>query len=547
MTENKVVHDAEYYILYEQHGERWEMEDKDLDAKLAELQQKYGMPPNIVHIMWDDMAFGDAGIPVINALRGFDTPNCNRMAQEGIMFGRMYTEPSCTPSRAAVLTGRHAVRSGMHTVAFPIENSGLSGEEVTSADVLSDAGYTTAFFGKWHLGDVEESYPHNQGFDETLFIPYNQVLVAYNQMGEGANVVIGARPETMPEDRYQLDETFVPEGWLMAMEAQKGELGREWGNREMEDWNLVEDECKRRTLDFIRRNAKAKKPFYAVYWPNETLSIAPVPERKTPARSILGERFQYGTDAFIGQVMDELEALGIAENTLLVCHADNGPMVHDPPAGMGQSEIMFRGGKSDYWEGGIRVPAFAWWPGTIKPGQIVGDMIHETDLFTTFARVAGATEYIPTDRIIDGLDQTSLLLNGDSHSRRDYNFVYTGPILAATIKGRFKRIWVSDHPGLVGAAFYDLYTDPREMFPKLVPLLHTSSAFNKMRKRHEIWKQKYPDSESARGVPFTGLENPRTETAQLAEPPVDLSQLPFNPLEHIDYELPWDGFDPDVG
>ncbi len=547
MAENQIVHDAEYYILYEQHRERWAVEDTELDARLAELRQKHGAPPNIVHIMWDDMAFGDAGIPVINALRGFDTPNCNRMAQEGIMFGRLYTEPACTPSRAAVITGRHAIRNGMHTVAFPIENNGLSGNEVTSAEVLSNAGYATAFYGKWHLGDVEESYPHNQGFDETLFIPYNQVLVAYNQRGEAGNAVLGSRPETMPEDRYRLDEYFVPEGWLMAIEGKKGELGHEWGNREMEDWDPLEEECRKRTLDFIRRNAKAEQPFYAVYWPNETLSMAPIPNRKTPARSILAERFQYGTDAFIGSLMDELEALGIAENTLLVCHADNGPMVHNPPPGMGQSEIMFRGGKGDFWEGGIRVPAFAWWPGTIQPGQVVGDIIHEMDLFTTFARLAEATGYIPTDRIIDGVDQTSLLLNGDSYSRRDYNFVYTGPHLAATIKGRYKRKWVSDHPGGFGAAFYDLYNDPREMFPQLVPLIHTSSSFNKMRKRHEIWKQEYPDSRSARGVPFTGIESPRAETAHLAEPPVDLSMLPFNPLEYIDYDLPWDGLDPDVG
>jgi arylsulfatase len=181
----------------------------------------------------------------------------------------------------------------------------------------------------------------------------------------------------------------------------------------------------------------------------------------------------------------------------------------------------------------------------ITPGQVVGDIVHETDLFTTFARIAGATDHIPRDRIIDGVDQTSLLINGDSHSRRDYNFIYTGPVLAATVKGRFKRVWVGDHVGLVGSAFYDLYTDPREMFPKLVPLLHTSSAFNKMRKRHEIWKERYPDSVSARGVPFTGLENPRPETTALAEPPVDLADLPFNPLEYIDHDLPWDGLDPD--
>jgi arylsulfatase len=542
-----IVHDAEYYILREQHRERWDLEDKELDTRLAELREEHGAPPNIVHIMWDDMAFGDAGIPVINALRGFDTPGCNRMAEEGMMFGRLYTEPSCTPSRAAVITGRHPVRSGMHTVAFPIENNGLSANEVTIAEVLSGVGYATAFYGKWHLGDVEESYPHNQGFDETLFVPYNQVLILYNEQGEAANAVIGARPETMPEDRYQLDDTFVPDGWIMAIEGRKGELGREYGDREMQDWDPLEDECKTRTLDFIRRNAEAGTPFYAAYWPNEaTLGFAPVPERKTAARSVLAERFQHGTDAFIGEVMDELEALGIAENTLLIVHADNGPMIHNPPNGSGQSEIMFRGGKSDFWEGGVRVPAFAWWPGTIQPGGVVGDIIHETDLFTTFARIGGATDHIPSDRIIDGVDQTSLIFNGDSYSRRDYNFVYTGPVLAATIKGRYKRIWVSDeHPGLVGSVFYDLYTDPREMFPMLIPLLHTSSAFNKMRKRHEIWKEKYPDSKSARGVPFTGLENPRPETAALAKPPVELKDLPFNPLEYIDYDLPWDGLDPD--
>jgi len=543
----QIVHDAEYYILREQHKDRWADEDAELDARLEALREKHGSPPNIIHIMWDDMAFGDAGIPVVNKLRGFDTPSCNRMAAEGMMFGRLYTEPSCTPSRAAVITGRHPVRNGMHTVAFPIENTGLPGDEVTTAEVLSKAGYATAFYGKWHLGDIEESYPHNQGFDETLFVPYNQVLMLYNRLGETSNAVVGARPETMPDDPYHLDDTFVPEGWVMAIEGKKGELGREWGDREPEDWEELEVECRSRTMDFIRRNAKAKQPFYAAFWPNEVLSLLPLQDRKTPARSALAERFQHGVDAFIGQVMDELVELGIAENTLLVCHADNGPMVHDPPTGLGQSEIFFRGGKSDYWEGGIRVPGFASWPGMIKAGQVVGDMIHETDLFTTFARLAGATEHIPSDRIIDGIDQTSLLLNGDGYSRRDYNFVYTGPILAATIKERFKRIWVGEHPGLAGAAFYDLYTDPREMFGKLVPLLHTNSSFNKMRKRHQIWKREYPDRDAASGPAFTGLEDPRPETARLAKPPVDLKELPFDPLQHIDERLPWDGYDPDVG
>jgi arylsulfatase A-like enzyme len=116
------------------------------------------------------------------------------------------------------------------------------------------------------------------------------------------------------------------------------------------------------------------------------------------------------------------------------------------------AETLYRGGKGDYLEGGVRVPAMAWWPGVIAPGQTVGDIIHETDLFTTFARLAAATDYVPTDRIIDGVDQTALFLNGDTFSRRDYVFIYTGNVLAATVKGRYKRVWVGEQPGLSGAA-----------------------------------------------------------------------------------------------
>jgi arylsulfatase len=431
----------------------------------------------------------------------------------------------------------------MYNVAFPVEAAGLAGEEVTMANVLSDAGYATAFYGKWHLGDIEESYPHKQGFDETLFTPYNQVLSLWNQVGEGANAIQGLMKDQLTPDPYDLDDSFGPADWIMSMEGKKGGETLEWKSSDLQDYNAIDPECERRVLDFIRRNAADKKPFYAAYWPNMTAFI-PNPMKTTVARGLLAEGFTK-VDAFIGQVMDELQSLGIAENTIVVAHADNGPMVHNPPPGLGMAETVFRGGKSDYWEGGIRVAGFAWWPGMIEPGQVIGDMIHEVDLYTTFARLAGAMEGIPTDRIIDGLDQTALLLNGDTSGRRDYNFVYTGNVLAATTKGRFKRVWVGDHPGLPGAAFYDLYNDPRESFPALVPYLHTGSAFTRMRKRHEIWKQRYPDRPTKHGVPFTGIDNARDATKALSEPPVDLKTLPFDPLEYIDVELPWDGLDPD--
>ena len=117
---DKIVHDAEYYILDAQHGVRWASEDQEIDQILAGLRERHGRPPNIIHIMWDDTAVGEVGIPAIQKVRGFETPNINRLAAEGINFMRMYTEPSCTPSRAAVLTGRHPVRNGMFNVGFPV-------------------------------------------------------------------------------------------------------------------------------------------------------------------------------------------------------------------------------------------------------------------------------------------------------------------------------------------------------------------------------------------------------------------------------------------
>jgi arylsulfatase A-like enzyme len=538
-----IVHDAEYYLLFDQHGDRWVAEDGELDTKLAELEERFGTKPNLVHIMWDDMAFGDAGIPALNKIRGFDTPNSNRMTSEGVLFTRFYTEPACTPSRAAVMTGRHAVRSGMYNVAFPVESAGLASEEVTMAEVLSTAGYSTAFYGKWHLGDIEESYPHNQGFDETLFTPYNQVLSLWNEIGEGANAVQGVMKDMLQDDPYELDSTFGASDWIMTLEGRKGEEASEWGSSDLGEYMAIDPECEKRTLDFIKKNADEEKPFYVAYWPNMTAFI-PNPVKQTVSRGLLAEGFTT-VDNFLGQLMDTLNELGISENTVVVAHGDNGPMVHDPPPGLGMAETVFRGGKSDYWEGGIRVAAFAWWPGMIEAGSISGDMFHEIDLYTTFARLAGATDAVPTDRIVDGIDQTALLMNGDTHGRRDYNFVYTGDILAATIKGRWKRVWIGDHPGLPGAAFYDLYNDPREVNPALVPFLSTSSSFTTMRKRHEIFKLKYPDRPTKRGPAFTGISNARDATKQLSEPPVDLDKLPFDPLEYIDFELPWDGLDPD--
>ncbi len=513
MAQDKIIHDAEYYVIEAQNGEKWAAEDKDLDKRLAELKKKHGKSPNIIYILWDDMPFGDAGIPAINKIRGFETPSCNRMAEEGILFTRMYSEPSCTPTRAASLTGRHPMRNGMHIPGFPIENGGLAADEVTTAELLSQAGYKTAFYGKSHLGDIEESYLNNQGFDETLFTPYNQVLSLWNPMGEGANAILGLMEDQLTKSPYQLDDNFIPQGWIMYLEGEKGEQVSEWRDPSNEGYMAMDAESERRTIEFIRKNASTDNPFFVCYWPQTTSFIAN-PQKSTPGRSLLGEGFEK-VDAFIGQVMDELNELGIAENTLLVAMADNGPMSHSPPPGLGMTETIFNGGKGDFTEGGVRVAAFAWWPGTIAPGQVVGDIIHVTDLYTTFARIGGASDFIPTDRVIDGIDQTSLLFNGDTYSRRDYVHIYNGTTLSATVKAQYKQDWTATIPGMVTDSYYDLQNDTREDNPVMVPMLHFNASFVRMKDRHEKLLEKYPMKNQAHGPAFTGISNARPETKNL--------------------------------
>jgi arylsulfatase len=163
-------------------------------------------------------------------------------------------------------------------------------------------------------------------------------------------------------------------------------------------------------------------------------------------------------------------------------------------------------------------------------------------LYTTFARIGGATDHIPTDRIVDGLDQTALLLNGDTHSRRDYVFIYAGHQLGATVKGRYKRHWIGG--GEVEAsgmpeAYYDLYMDPREENPQLVPLIHTQGQFNQMVARHELFKKKYPDVENGKGIPYTGLSNARPETKAIAKRVrAVVDSMPFNLEEYLEFDVP---------
>ncbi|MBC2712456.1 MAG: sulfatase-like hydrolase/transferase [Desulfosarcina sp.] len=507
-TSANLIHDAEQAILVDQYGEKWAAQDKVLQEKLEALYLKHGKRPNIVHIMWDDNSYGEVGIKGMNKIRGFDTPRLNKMADDGITFTRMYTEPSCTPSRAAALTGRLAVRSGMYTVAFPPEGGGLPAEEVTIAEILSKAGYNTAFFAKAHQGDIEESYMHNQGFDEAQFSLYNQFPpIFWHKQGEAASTTIGYTKD-MTEKKYLVDQTWRPYAYIMDVEAKKGGKARETLPPTLENYRKISEIHQEKALDYIRRKANDKKPFYMAYWPNVYDLIREGQEFTTSNGSAFAQNIER-LDRHIGEILDELEKQGISENTLVIAMADNGPMTEVPSA---MYQVIFRGGKGDYWEGGIRVAAFAQWKGMMKEGEVIGDMITIHDLFTTFARLGDGMEYIPTDRIIDGIDQTAVFLGGDGNSRRDYYHVYTGTYHAATIKQQYKRVWLGGRPGLVKNDFYDLYADPREMRGMMAQFLWAWGPFDMMKRRHENMNKKYPFKPTKHGVPFEGIENLRPES-----------------------------------
>ena len=512
----EIIHDAEQAILQKQFGEQWAKQDKKINKKLKALEKKFGKKPNIIHIMWDDNTLGEVGIPELNKVKGFDTPILNKMADDGIAFTRMYTEPSCTPTRCGALTGRLAVRAGMHTVAFPPEGAGLNADEVTIAEVLSKAGYNTAFFAKGHQGDIEESYMHNQGFDEAQFSMYNQFPpIFWHREGEASMLNKGYTPD-MTEKNYLVDETFRPNGYIMDIEGTKGGKTRETiVPVTIEDYRKVSIQHQEKALDYIKRKANDENPFYMAYWPNAyDLILDEGFDKITTSHSSPYAQNIVRLDKYIGQIIDELKAQGISENTLVICMADNGPMKEIVGA---QYQNIFRGGKGDYLEGGIRVPAFAVWPGVIEEGQVVGDMITVHDLYTTFAKLGGGTEYIPTDRVIDGIDQTAMLLEGDGNSRRDYYHIYTGPIHAATIKQQFKRVWAGDKAGLVGSAFFDLYQDPREMNGMMAQYLWAWGPFDMMKSRHEALMARYPNRPVTHDIPFGGIENLRPETVKYLE------------------------------
>lgn len=521
-----IIHDAEYAILAAQNGPRWAADDKTIEAKLSALRKKNGgKPPNIVYILLDDLGFGEIGMPDMSVVRGYKTPHIDALARQGMSLQRMYTEPSCTPTRVAMMTGRYAVRTGMNEAKATISGEGLSGDEVTLAEVLRDAGYYTSHVGKWHLGDIAEAYASNQGFMHAEFPIHQQgQLAIMHKDTEIASLIRGANPAGEAQT-FTIDKMFVPNpSHMVTGVEQRGDklfevdlkAGEEWSQQKYREMN---ERYQKNTLDQLRKLAKGDKPFFLNYWPLFPLTFTrtDVKEFKTLNGGTVAESI-VEVDEWIGEIVAEVDRLGIADNTIVMVMGDNGPfMQYVGPSG--QSDRIYRGGKAQHLEGGVRVNAYIRWPDVIEAGSSAADIIHVSDLFTTFANLAGAKAGVPRDRLIDGIDQSGVLLLGETHGRRDYVHVYEGPTLKSIVKNKYKFHLPAPGDNPIGAPIFDLYRDPREERPEesVTYGVWAGGQFVAMVKRHLAMKQKYPDRPPTRGPVYEGIENLRPETKAMVK------------------------------
>ena len=525
-AQDKIVHDTEYYVLEAQNGDKWAADDKSIDAKLAEFRKKNdGKPPNIIYILIDDIGFGDLGIPELNAVRGYKTPHINKLATESMRFVRMYTEPSCTPTRVAFTTGRQPFRNGMGETAVDISGFGLAEKEVTVAEVLSDAGYNTVHIGKWHMGDIMEAWPNHQGFDFAAFPIHQQgQLTIFNDDAANEEVAIGIG-ENNYNSMFTMDRTFRPDPSHMAtgIEGKRGEKVREVHMEPGERWteakyNEMNHRYQRQAMEHLKELAGKDEPFFLQYWPLFPLTgpRTAYPTYTTPNGGTYVEKMQL-LDGWIGDIRAEMDNLGISENTLLVVMGDNGHFTKYSPQS-GFTPMIFKGGKTYTTEGGVRVDAFACWPGMIDEYAIVNDIVHVTDLFTSISRMAGATEHIPTDRVIDGVDQSGLMLIGETHGRRDHVFIYSGNELKAVVKEQYKLEVPGHGENAIVAHFYDLFRDTREENPVSTEVgAWGGGEFVRIIQRHKKRLAKYPVEPPAFGRPYEGIENLRPETVAAVE------------------------------
>jgi arylsulfatase A-like enzyme len=396
--------------------------------------------PNIVLMFPDNLGVGE--VSSYGGARGVATPNIDRIAQEGIRLTNFNVEYSCVVSRIALLTGRYSVRTGEGYAA------GMTLWEVTIAEALQSVGYSTALFGKWHVGGSNwqgRREPTHQGFDEWFGIPGSSHTAQYTSF-----------------DGFDPSRAEVPHIW----EGAAGESSRRVKPYDRETRRTIDRDAARRGIAFMEENVAKGSPFF-LFYPMTQIHFPALPHPEfagTTGAGDIGDAMA-DVDHNVGLVLQTLERLGIEQNTLVFWCTDNGAEMRRPWRG---AAGPWRGYYNSAMEGGIRTPCVIRWPGRIPAGQVSNDVVHEVDLFPTIAAAAGAPEIVPSDRLIDGVNQLPFFEGKQVRSGRD-SVLYVareGHVMAVKWRNwkfwyRFRTEMPDPNPDNL-LRLFDLTVDPRE-------------------------------------------------------------------------------------
>ena len=425
--------------------------------------------PNFVYIMADDQGYGDLGVQGHPYIR---SPNIDRMAREGVRLTDFYAQPFCGPSRAALMTGSYPARVSLAFNHIPRARTGIHPNEITLAEILEGRGYATAIVGKWHLGDAPEFLPTRHGFSSWYGLPYSNDMWPYHpkilEREDEDERMRASRKRARYTGYAQSDQTY-PLDWFPPLPLMRNEEVVELNPKQEELTRAYTDEA----IGFLREHRE--EPFF-LYLAHSMPHVPLFRSRRYEGKSLRG---RYGDvieelDANVGRLLDALEEMGLDDETLVVFTSDNGPWIeYGFDAG---SAGMLRGSKGTNYEGGVRVPFVARWPGRIPEGLVSSEIVANLDILPTFAKLAGAE--VPGDRTIDGRDVWPVLSEAGAESPRSSFFYYAGgmryraedgppkndPTLEAVRSGKWKLFvaMAGDEKEIEARELYNLLEDPSE-------------------------------------------------------------------------------------
>jgi arylsulfatase A-like enzyme len=416
--------------------------------------------PNIVIVFMDNFGWGEPGFNGGGIVRGAATPRLDQIASEGLRLTNFNVEVQCTPSRSALMTGRYAIRSGNGSVPLGEGVYGLVQWEVTMAEMLADAGYATAMFGKWHLGRTEGRFPTDQGFDYWFGVPNSTDESVYSSLPGFAESGV--------------TETYV-------LESRKGEEPKKVRPYRLDYRPLIDRDLTDKAKDFMREKAAKGQPFF-VYLPYTATHFPTMPHPDFAGKSGRGAwpDLLMQIDAYNGELLDTIDELGIADNTIYICTADNGPEALTAGETSLTVETAVHGSAGPWrstlftsYEGALRVPFAVRWPGKIEAGSESDEIVHAMDLFPTLAKLTGGK--VPQNRIIDGIDMSKFLLGKQDKSGREGFVVYMGNDIFG-VKWRDWKLHFKEQSGWNGELreytmprVYNLISDPQERDNVLFP------------------------------------------------------------------------------